>query len=91
MPSNDEVVWGIPSIQCPSCNNMLDLSGKKLEKYSKAQRKEFDEANQCATSSNYRQPEPTSFLAEHMNRWSYWHHLRHKVLRDSTSRSQHLV
>lgn len=35
MPSNDEVVLGIPSIQCPSCRFSLDLSGKPIEKFTK--------------------------------------------------------
>lgn len=38
MASNDEVLWGLPMIQCPSCQFTLDTSGAKVEKYSKAQR-----------------------------------------------------
>lgn len=37
MPSNDDVVWGVPQVQCPSCEFILDLSGQKVHKYSKAQ------------------------------------------------------
>lgn len=55
MPSNDEVVLGIPSIQCPSCYCMLDLSGPKIGKFTKSQRRRAEEANrnQCATSDRF--------------------------------------
>lgn len=56
LPSNDEVVWGIPSIQCPSCGHLLDISGPKLEKFSKAQRKAFGEETNQQSSGSYRQP-----------------------------------
>jgi hypothetical protein len=53
MPSNDEVVLGIPSIQCPSCRYVLDLSGKPIEKFTKGQRRRAEEEsrNQCSTST----------------------------------------
>ena len=34
MPSNDEAVFGIPQIQCPSCQQLLDISGKRIDKSS---------------------------------------------------------
>jgi hypothetical protein len=52
MPSNDEVVFGIPSIQCPSCRNTLDVSGKTIEKFTKSQRRRFDEQSQFATTAD---------------------------------------
>ena len=60
MPNNDEVVLGIPSIQCPSCYYTLDLSGPKIGKFTKAQRRRSDEAsqNQRATSDRFhREPD----------------------------------
>lgn len=44
MPSNDDVVWGMPTIQCPSCKFTLDLSetsSPHIQKYSKAQREKM--------------------------------------------------
>jgi len=41
MPSNDEVVFGIPNIQCPSCGNVQDLSKNRIDKFSKQQRKKM--------------------------------------------------
>jgi hypothetical protein len=60
MPSNDEVVFGIPQIQCPSCRQILDVSGKPIEKFSKAQRKWSEEStqNQYATTSDRFHREP---------------------------------
>lgn len=40
MPSNDDVVWGLPHIQCPSCQFVLQTAtDKAFHKLSKAQRK----------------------------------------------------
>ena len=40
MPSNDEVVWGLPQIQCPTCQNVLQVEGRnQIHKLSKEQRK----------------------------------------------------
>jgi hypothetical protein len=60
MPSNDEVVWGIPSIQCPSCGQVLDVSGKKMGKFTKQQRKDMEQGeNTYSTAgSNQRDPFP---------------------------------
>lgn len=60
MPSNDESVLAIPTIQCPSCKYTLDLSGSKVGKYTKAQRKRIEDEgrNMTASTSNYRQ-DPT--------------------------------
>lgn len=48
--SNDETVWAIPSIQCPSCGFTLDLSGTKVEKLSKAQRRKMDQDSRAGGS-----------------------------------------
>lgn len=65
MPSNDEVVLGIPSIQCPSCRYVLDLSGKPIEKFTKKQRKQADEEsrNQCVSTADrfHREPDAEDF------------------------------
>lgn len=61
MPSNDEVVLGIPSIQCPSCQQMLDISGKKFEKFTKAQRKEMHGNVNTYARGDYRQAAPDPF------------------------------
>lgn len=39
MPSNDEVLWGIPNVQCPSCQAILDCAtgNRLISKFSKAQ------------------------------------------------------
>lgn len=37
--NNDDCVLGVPNIQCPSCEFMLELNGKKFGKFSKAQRR----------------------------------------------------
>lgn len=39
MPSNDEVLLGIPYVYCPSCNSQIDVSRYRVDKYSKQQRK----------------------------------------------------
>ena len=44
MPSNDEVVFGIPNIQCPSCQQVLDCSGKRIDKFTKDQRRKMNDA-----------------------------------------------
>jgi hypothetical protein len=55
MPSNDEVVVGVPQIQCPSCMQVLALNGQKVEKFSKFQRKKLEEAmNQFSPSAGAR-------------------------------------
>jgi len=51
MPSNDEVVFGIPSIQCPSCQSVMDISKGRIDKYSKKQRKQLNSADGCSTTS----------------------------------------
>ena len=59
MPSNDEVVFGIPQIQCPSCQHTMDLSKGRIDKFSKKQRKQLNSADVCSTTSqrNY-SPDP---------------------------------
>ena len=52
MPSNDDVVWGLSTIQCPSCGFTLNVSGEKLHKFSQQQRKQMYSTNQCNTSSS---------------------------------------
>ena len=61
MPSNDEAVFGIPQIQCPSCQQLLDIRGKRIDKFTKQQRKRMDETtNTYSTSgSHVRDPFPT--------------------------------
>jgi len=51
MPSNDEVVFGIPSVQCPSCMQLfLVSSDRRIDKFTKAQRQRMTQAtNTCAT------------------------------------------
>lgn len=39
MPSNDEVVWGLPQLQFPTCENHLHMN-QKISKLSKQQRRE---------------------------------------------------
>lgn len=39
MPSNDEVVWAVPQIQCPTCEHVLVQNGGKIHKFTKEQRK----------------------------------------------------
>ncbi len=39
MARNDEVVLGIPHVQCPSCGCTFDLSKNRFDKFTKAQRK----------------------------------------------------
>ena len=52
MPSNDEVVFGIPNIQCPSCGNVQDLSKNRIDKFSKQQRKRMTQTGGSYTSEN---------------------------------------
>jgi hypothetical protein len=63
MPSNDEVVFGIPNIQCPSCMQTLSLNGQKFEKFTKAQRRKMDQEQNtyAASPARYyeRRPSPT--------------------------------
>lgn len=53
MASNDEVVWGLPQIQCPTCQNALQLDrGNMLHKLSKEQRKrKYGDGSNCTQSS----------------------------------------
>lgn len=45
MPSNDDCVMGIPSIQCPTCGYCLEVrSERRIDKYSKAQRRKMQQA-----------------------------------------------
>jgi hypothetical protein len=53
MPSNDEVVFGIPQIQCPSCGQILAMEfRRRFDKFSKAQRKEMYRATNTAASGS---------------------------------------
>lgn len=60
MPSNDEVLFGIPDIYCPSCNSLLDTSKNRVDKYSKEQRKRmFQSVNyEASTTSLGRASDP---------------------------------
>ena len=50
MPSNDEVVFAIPQIQCPSCQHVMDMSKGRIDKFTKAQRQRMNqETNTCET------------------------------------------
>ena len=44
MASNDDVVFGVPQIQCPSCQQLLDCSGKRLDKFTKEQRRRMTQS-----------------------------------------------
>ena len=59
MPNNDDCVFGIPSIQCPSCLQLFDLSGPKAEKFSKQQRQDMFGPNQQAVGVRFNQDDRT--------------------------------
>lgn len=53
MPSNDEVVLGIPTLLCPSCQSRFDTSKPHVEKFSKRQRDAMrSETNQSNSSKS---------------------------------------
>ena len=60
MASNDDVVFGIPQIQCPSCQQLLDCSRPQIHKFTKRQRRDRDREN-CTVGGSYatisRQPD----------------------------------
>jgi hypothetical protein len=63
MPNNDEVVFGIPSIQCPSCGATAEISSKnRIDKFSKEQRKRMtrggDTYSTASTPSRFQDPFP---------------------------------
>ena len=55
MASNDESVWAVPSIQCPSCGYSMDLSGQKIGKLSKKQREDLRKQNLYGTTTSSRE------------------------------------
>ena len=58
MPSNDEVVLGIPDVYCPTCGATFDTSRNRIDKFSKQQRKRMTSGDSCnATSLGY-SPDP---------------------------------
>ena len=63
MPSNDEVVIGLPDIQCPSCGRRLDLT-KQIQKLSKAQIEAQRRGSATQMSTNARAEEPPSNLPQ---------------------------
>lgn len=60
MASNDDVVLGIPQIQCPSCQQLLDCSRPQIHKFTKRQRRDQNREN-CTVDGRYatisRQPD----------------------------------
>ena len=66
MASNDDVVLGIPQIQCPSCQQLLDCSRPQIHKFTKRQRRDQDQGN-CAAGGSYatayRQPDAEDVLS----------------------------
>lgn len=61
MASNDETLFAIPQISCPSCQCVMDLSRNQFQKLSKEQRKALHNQNTYATTSrNYDNSRPDS-------------------------------
>jgi hypothetical protein len=56
MPSNDEVVFGIPQIQCPSCQCVFDLSKNRIDKFTKAQRKRMTTSENTYATADSSKP-----------------------------------
>jgi len=54
MPSNDEVVFGIPHIKCPSCQQELDMSGKRVDKFTKEQRRRMKQSENKYVMDSFR-------------------------------------
>lgn len=52
MPSNDDCVMGVPSIQCPSCSALLEVNyHRRIDKFSKAQRRKMHDCSAYGTSA----------------------------------------
>lgn len=71
--NNNECVYGIPNIQCPSCNSTLSMGGTKINKLSARQRKAYiDGSNMPAdsyqqqTTRNFEEEDYPSKYAEHV-------------------------
>jgi hypothetical protein len=58
MPSNDEVILDIPNARCPSCDFVLDMSARRIDKYTQAQRKRMNNQANQSTTLSYRTPAP---------------------------------
>lgn len=61
MPSNDESVFGIPHIQCPSCGSTVDTSKNRIDKFTKAQRKRMTQSENTYGETQQRNYSPDPF------------------------------
>ena len=57
MANNDDVLFGIPQIQCPSCGFLLDCGKTRFDKYTKQQRRQRD----CVVGESNRGYSPDPF------------------------------